>query len=99
MIGGLVWMVVDRASVAYPRMNRWLRVYARYALALTMMSYAVVKVVPALSLASSTPGDLLKPLGGLTRFWVLWNFMAVSMGYTVFTGLAELFGCVLAVSA
>jgi hypothetical protein len=86
IIGGFVWTAMDRRSRAYPRMNRWLRVYARYAVALTMMVYALVKVVPT-QFGFLTPGDLLKPLGSLTRFWVLWNFMAVSTSYTMFTGL------------
>lgn len=94
LIGGFLWTGVDRRPRAYPSLNRWLRVYARYALGLTMLIYATVKVVPT-QFGFLTPGDLLKPLGGLSRFWVLWNFMAVSTGYTVFTGLAELLGSVL----
>src|SRR4030095_3453484 len=94
IVGGFVWTAMDRRSRAYPRMNRRLRVYARYAVALTMMVYALVKVVPT-QFGFFPPGDLRKPLGSLTRFWVLWNFMAMSTSYTVLTGLAELFGCVL----
>jgi len=59
-----------------------------------MMTYAVVKVIPT-QFGFLTPGELLRPVGQLNRFWVLWDFMAVSTGYTVFAGLVELLGCVL----
>lgn len=42
-----------------------------------------------------TPGEMLRPFGELAPFWVLWNFMALSPGYTVFTGLVEAGGAVL----
>jgi hypothetical protein len=90
----VTWSVVDRRRSAYPSLNRWLRLYARYALAVVMLTYAVVKIVPT-QFGFLTPGDLLRPFGQLNRFWVLWNFMVVSTGYTVFTGLVELLGCVL----
>jgi len=90
----VVWSVADRRRVEYRALNRWLRVYARYTLALVMMTYAVVKVIPT-QFGFLTPGELLRPVGQLNRFWVLWDFMAVSTGYTVFAGLVELLGCVL----
>jgi hypothetical protein len=93
-IATIVWSVVDRRRTAYPLLNRWLRVYARYTLALVMMVYALVKVVPT-QFGFLTPAELLRPVGQLTRFWVLWDFMAVSTGYTIFTGLIELLGCLL----
>jgi hypothetical protein len=89
-----IWTVADRRRTHYVALNRWLRVYARYTLALVMMVYALVKVVPT-QFGFLTPGELLRPVGQLTRFWVLWNFMVVSTGYTIFAGLVELLGCVL----
>jgi hypothetical protein len=89
-----IWSVLDHRRPAYPSLNRWLRLYARYALALVMLTYAVVKIVPT-QFGYLTPGDLIRPLGQINRFWVLWNFMVVSTSYTVFTGLVELLGCVL----
>ena len=90
----LVWSISDRRRRHYETLNPWLRVYARYALALVMMVYAVAKVVPT-QFGFMTPGELLRPVGQLNRFWVLWDFMAVSTGYTIFAGLIELLGCVL----
>ena len=77
----IVWSVADRRRVEYRTLNRWLRVYARYTLALVMMTYAVAKVIPT-QFGFLTPGELLRPVGQLNRFWVLWDFMAVSTGYT-----------------
>jgi hypothetical protein len=90
----LVWTALDRHRTEYRTLNRWLRVSARYALAIGTMTYALVKVIPT-QFGFLTPGELLKPVGQLTRFWVLWDFMAVSTGYTIFAGLVELTGCVL----
>jgi len=92
----IVWSVADRRRVEYRTLNRWLRVYARYALALMMMAYAVVKVIPT-QFGFLTPGELLRPVGQLNRFWVLWDFMALSTGYTIFAGLVELLCCPLLV--
>lgn len=89
-----VWSVADRRRTQYTTLNCWLRVYARYAVALVMMVYAIVKLVPT-QFGYLTPGELLKPVGQLNRFWVLWNFMVVSTGYTIFAGLAEFLGSVL----
>lgn len=90
----IVWSLADRRRTEYATLNRWLRLYARHTLALVVMVYAMAKVVPT-QFGFLTPGELLRPVGQLNRFWVLWDFMAVSTGYSVFAGLAELLGCVL----
>jgi hypothetical protein len=59
-----------------------------------MLSYAFIKVIPT-QFGYLTPGELLRPLGQLSRFRLLWDFMAVSPGYTIFTGAIELLGAVL----
>jgi hypothetical protein len=91
---GLLWHLIDRRRVVRPNVYRLMRLMARYALALVVMVYAMVKVVPT-QFGVLTPGELLQPYGQLARFWVLWDFMAVSAGYTVFTGLIELIGAML----
>ena len=89
-----VWTALDRRRANYPLLNRCMRVYLRYGVATAMLSYAFVKVIPT-QFGYITPGDLLRPLGQLSHFRLLWDFMAVSPGYTVFTGLVELLGAVL----
>jgi hypothetical protein len=90
----IVWTIADRDRLNYLTLNRWFRIYVRYAVALVMMVYALVKVVPT-QFGFLTPGELLRPLGQLNPFFVLWDFMAFSTGYTIFAGLVELTGCVL----
>jgi hypothetical protein len=86
-----VWTSMDRHRVSYSTLNRYMRIYARYVMGVTMVRYALVKVIPT-QFGFLTPGGLLWPFGQMTRFWVLWNFMAVSPGYTTFSGVIELFG-------
>ena len=90
----LVWSAADRRRTEYTRLERWLRVYSRHALALVAMVYAMAKVVPT-QFGYLTPGELLRPFGRLTGFSVVWDFMAASPAYTVFAGLVELIGAVL----
>jgi hypothetical protein len=59
-----------------------------------MFSYAFVKVIPT-QFGYLTPGELLRPLGQLSRFRMLWDFMAASPGYTIFAGALELLGALL----
>jgi hypothetical protein len=90
----LVWHLVDRRPRTYRTANAWMRLYARVALALVTIVYAMVKVIPT-QFGFLTPGELLQPFGKLRPFYVLWNFMAVSTGYTIFTGSIELAGALL----
>jgi hypothetical protein len=89
-----LWTTLDRRRTDYAFLNRWLRVYLRYALATAMFSYAFIKVIPT-QFGYLTPGELLRPLGQLSRFRMLWDFMAASPGYTIFAGVLELFGALL----
>ncbi|MCC6395203.1 MAG: hypothetical protein IT167_31730 [Bryobacterales bacterium] len=89
-----VWTALDRRRAAYRSLNRWMRVYVRYGVATAMLSYAFVKVIPT-QFGYVTPGEMLRPFGQFSRFQVLWDFMAVSPGYTIFTGLVELSGAVM----
>jgi hypothetical protein len=59
-----------------------------------MFSYAFIKVIPT-QFGYLTPGELLRPLGQLSRFRLLWDFMAASPGYTIFAGVLELLGALL----
>lgn len=93
-IAAVVWGSIDRRRSHYRGLNRWLRTFARWVMSLVMLYYGLVKVVPT-QFGFLTPGEMLRPFGELTPFWVLWNFMAVSPGYTVFTGLVEAAGAVL----
>ena len=70
----VIWTARDRRRTGYPLLNRWMRVYLRYGLGTAMLSYALIKVIPT-QFGYLTPGDLLRPLGQLSHFRLLWDFM------------------------
>ncbi len=90
----LGWSLLDRRRAAYPRLNAGLRIYVRYMLAVTMLSYGLAKVFktqfpfPALE-------RLAQPLGEMSPMGLVWAFMGYSKGYNLFTGGAEVLGAVL----
>jgi len=45
-LGTLVWSAIDRERSAYPSADRWFRLFLRFALATTMLSYGMVKLFP-----------------------------------------------------
>ena len=94
VIGTLVWSLLDRKRQQYDRLLFWFRVYLRYVLAMIMFEYGVIKFIPVQMFYPSVV-DLLTPLGEQTRFKILWNFMGVSPGYMVLTGLSEMAGSLL----
>jgi len=71
-----------------------MRVWARYLLALAAMVFAIVKVVPT-QFGFMAPGEMLRPLGQISAYWLLWQFMAASTLYTVYAGVVELIGVLL----
>lgn len=90
----LVWTLISHHKTEYSELNRTLRVYLRYGVGMAMLSYAFIKVIPT-QFGYLTPGELLVPFGQLSRFRVMWDFMAASPGYTIFAGLVELVGALL----
>lgn len=93
-VATLVWSVLDRRRVAYPRLHDWLRVYLRFPLGVTMISYGAFKVIksqfPFPALAS-----LAVPYGESSPMGLLWRMMGYSTAFSVFVGLGELVGGVL----
>lgn len=90
----ILWSLFDQHRENYIRLNRYLRVHVRYAVAVPMLVYALHKVFPN-QFGFLTPGELLRPIGQLTHWGILWDFMAASPGYTVFAGIVELLGATL----
>ncbi len=87
----LVWSILDRRRGEYVRLHICLRIFMRYALALTLFSYGLAKVIPT---QFSFPGlsRLIEPLGEFSPMGLLWTFMGYSTAYVVFSGLAETIG-------
>nr|AYM53981.1 membrane protein [Pyxidicoccus sp.] len=89
-----VWSVVDRRRARYVKAYDLLRVYVRYLLALTMVSYGFAKVFKT-QFPFPSPERLVQPLGEFSPMGLLWTFMGYSPGYNLFTGGAEVLGGVL----
>ena len=87
----LVWTLLDRRRPNDQRLYAWLRVYVRFALAATMVTYGVVKVIE-LQFSSPTPDLLLETYGESSPMRLLWTFMGFSALYCFFGGAAEMLG-------
>jgi hypothetical protein len=90
----ILWSIVDRKRPNYRTLHQWLRLLVRLSLASQMFSYGLDKAIP-LQFGTLSLNRLIMPVGEMTRFTLLWSFMAASIPYTVFGGLAEILSGVL----
>lgn len=85
----LVWSMLDRKNKNYTRLYYWLFTGIRYYLALTLISYGLVKVfksqfpAPGLFRLTETYGES-SPMG------LAWTFLGFSKGYNIFMGILEI---------
>ena len=91
VLATLVWSVVDRKRKSYPRLYEWLRVYVRFGLGVTMLSYGAFKVLPS-QFPQPSRDRLLQSIGDSSPMGILWTFMGASTPYNVFAGLTEFVG-------
>ncbi len=91
VLATIAWTGFDRRRRNYRVLHGWLTVAIRMLLATNMLYYGVDKVFP-LQFGNMTLDRLATPLGANTHFDALWNFMAISPGYTIFGGATELLG-------
>jgi len=91
----VVWSILDRRRPSYGRLHQWLRLALRYMLALSMINYGIIKLIPTQMIAPPPPYVLLSRLGELPPMRLLWLFIGSSPAYETFTGCAELLGGVL----
>ena len=88
VLATLIWSIMDRRRPDYRALHTWARIWLRYALALCMLTFGVVKVV-MLQFEPPSYGRLMQPLGELSPMALLWLFMGFSPLYTSFTGVSE----------
>ncbi len=83
-----VWSVAARRRLAHPAVHKWFRLFLRFALGSTMLSYGMAKAVP---LQMSFPGfrRLLEPYGDFSLMGVLWAKIGASPSYEIVTGVVE----------
>ncbi len=77
---GLTWSLLDRHRTSYIRLHGWLKVLARYALAFTLLSYALVKVLPV-QFPHLQNSRLADSYGQSSPMGLLWRFMGFSPAY------------------
>jgi uncharacterized membrane protein YphA (DoxX/SURF4 family) len=91
LVATAIWTFLDRRRPHYARLQEWLRVYVRFALAITLLSYGASKAIPT-QFTSPSLDRLLQPFGEASPMGLMWTFMGASAAYTIFAGLAEMLG-------
>ena len=89
-----LWTFVDREHRRSSSFHLWLRVAVRALLAAQMFLYGLDKVFP-MQFHEMTITRMMQPMASKTPMGVLWDFMAASIGYTIFTGLVEVLAGIL----
>jgi hypothetical protein len=94
IFGTMIWTLLDRKSQSYEKLLYWFRLYLRYVLAMVMFGYGISKLIP---MQMPYPNAVLQlmPLGEMSRFRVLWTYMAIAPGYKMLTGSMEVLGSLL----
>ena len=90
----LLWSVLDRRRPNYVRLHKWFRLWMRFAVAATMVSYGMAKFIP-LQMSAPSLTRLLEPYGNFSPMGVLWASIGASFPYERIVGGAELLASVL----
>lgn len=91
IVGTAVWSLLRRGPKNYSKLYAWFRVFLRFSLAATMLTYGVIKAVP-LQMNFPRLARLLEPYGNFSPMGVLWASIGASKAYEIITGCAELAG-------
>jgi hypothetical protein len=87
----VIWSLLDRRRANYTRLNSWFRVFVRFALGTTMVTYGMSKVIP-LQMPVVFLTRLVEPFGNFSPMGVLWTSIGAAPAYESFVGCAELAG-------
>ena len=90
----IIWTVIDRKRLSYPKLYRWLSVYVRFSLGTAMIGYGAYKVISS-QFPAPTLDRLMQPYGDSSPMGLLWTFMGASEPYTMFVGFAEMIAGIL----
>ncbi|MFZ0213307.1 MAG: hypothetical protein WBE20_10690 [Candidatus Acidiferrales bacterium] len=94
ILGTLIWSILDRERESYSKMYSWFRVFIRFALSASMLSYGAAKILP-LQMPFPNLNRLLEPYGNFSPMGVLWASIGASQAYEIFAGSAEMLGGIL----
>ena len=95
ILATVAWTFVDRKRKSYPGLHKWFRLFVRFALGSTMVSYGAFKAVPLQMGFGPSLTRLVEPFGNFSPMGVLWSFVGASPAYEIFTGCAEILGGIL----
>ena len=97
LVATSIWSIIDRKRVSYNDAFYWFKIILRIVLIFFMITYGFAKVFktqfpyPSLS-------RMLQPVGDMSPMGLAWTFMGYSLGYNIFTGIAEILGGLLLLS-
>ena len=94
ILGTVIWSILDRKRENYAWLYAWFRVFIRFSLAATMLTYGAIKVIP-LQMPFPILTRLVEPYGNFSPHSVLWASVGASPAYEIFAGCAEMFGGIL----
>jgi hypothetical protein len=83
-----VWSLAARDTINHERLQKWFRLFLRFALGTTMLTYGFAKVFP-LQMPTIFLSRLLEPFGNFSPMGVIWSSIGASPGYERFIGFAE----------
>jgi hypothetical protein len=84
-----LWSILDRRRPSYVGFHKWFRVFLRFGLGGTMVTYGMIKAFP-MQMPYPNLTRLLEPYGHFSLMGVLWAKIGASPAYESFTGLVEL---------
>lgn len=90
-VAAVVWSVLDRRRLAYPRAGAWFLTILRWCVAGQMLFYGIAKAVPT-QMPPPPFSVLVQPYGQLTPMAVLWLQVGSAPVYEILLGVAELVG-------
>jgi hypothetical protein len=93
-IGAVIWSALDKRRINYVRLSHWFNIYLRYTLAVTILGYGIDKVIPV-QMPYPRSVDMVRLFGNQSKEDLLWKFIGISPGYSLFTGGCEVLAGVL----
>lgn len=89
-IATVLWSIRSGNTTNHARLYKWFRLFIRFAVAATMLSYGFAKVIP-LQMPTLALSRLVEPFGDFSPMGVLWYSVGAAPAYEVFIGTAEVF--------
>jgi len=88
IIATVIWSVVSKRE-HHTRLYTWFRLFVRFALGTTLISYGMAKAIP-MQMPILALARLVEPFGNFSPMGVLWYSVGAAPAYEVITGCAEL---------